>query len=908
MTAAAQARQQGEVGGRGPRTGSISELIDVHALEPDGLIVTGDGAYVRVIDCEFVPNPISADPGQITAIEEGWAAVFAAIPDHQGLSLYAQTDPIAIDDAMRADTERVQRAITDDLRADPPRTELARTRRRFLQAQRQSVSVAAGAEQPAVQARYWIAVPWRPAIGLKERFKDACSPPRSEHRTSWEAHQRAARDSLEYTLQIAGLLTGLGIDPMLMGPVEILAGLWERLHPAARTLPNFELFQRVARIVQASTPDQAAAHRHAILQAVTGGGQPVGIDATDRRWLRHADGTLEETLHLGTVPQDTSPWWLAHLLQVPLSTTVAVHVRVGDRSRIRISQRRRWARLRAAVSYKQRRGQLIGSDEQDAVDEAELLDRELRATVAATVYEVCTYVSFRQPAGDATAFGERVKKTATAFTSLTDARVLRGAFLNVSAYPCTLPIAVDPLRATRRYAHRNIAHCSPLITAACGSPDGLMLGFSDPGGTLERLDPYDPAFQTYVTVVIGTGGAGKTVMVNKLLLAAIAQGMRGFIIDRSTITAADGQGRGQGHYDPLLSLVPGSARVHVGTKGTDVICPWDVADPKRVPSAKVELLLAHHALLIGNLHGEQRRLTAQEEGPLTTAIAGVYARCAKTGQRPCETLLVTELEALATASRHSSVAATIHSLIARLTPYIQGGPLAHIADSPTTVAPDRPLTLFDIAGAPDRLIGALMLTIVDHIEHAIHQTRSRYVHGDLQDSGVWAGRPFLVIEEGWKLTQSSASGAWINEYARRSRHWELWLIWVTQFSKDADNEQGRALLENSSIRLLFNNNRRDLQFGRESLGLTDTDIDAISSLRTRPGLYSSVYLQSARGRGQVRSILGALEYWICSNHPRRDQPARHAALTQANGDPWKALRLLCTPSWQQHYHDHNGGA
>jgi hypothetical protein len=329
MTAAAQARQQGEVGGRGPRTASIGELIDIHALEPDGLIVTGDGTYVRVIDCDFVPNPITADPGQIRAIEEGWAAVFAAIPDHQGLSLYAQVDPIAIDDAMRADTERVGRAITDDLAADPPRTDLARTRRRLLHAQRQSVSVAAGAEQPAVQARYWVAVPWRPDIAIRQRFKNACSPPHPEHRTSWEAHQRAARDSLEYTLQIAGLLAGLGIDPYLMGPVEILAGLWERLHPAAKTLPDFDQFARVARIVQATSPDAAAEHRHAILDAVTGGAEPVGIDASDRRWLRHGDGTLEETLHLATVPQDTSPWWLAHLLQVPLSTTVAVHVRVA---------------------------------------------------------------------------------------------------------------------------------------------------------------------------------------------------------------------------------------------------------------------------------------------------------------------------------------------------------------------------------------------------------------------------------------------------------------------------------------------------------------------------------------------------------------------------------------------------
>ncbi len=413
-----------------------------------------------------------------------------------------------------------------------------------------------------------------------------------------------------------------------------------------------------------------------------------------------------------------------------------------------------------------------------------------------------------------------------------------------------------------------------------------------------------------MTLLVGAGGGGKTVMVNKLLLAALAQGMRGFIIDRSTISSGDGQGRVQGHYDPLLSLVPGSAKVHVGSASGDVISPWDVADATRVAGAKLEFLLAFHALLIGNTtSGDERRLTADEEGPLTTGIAAVYARCADSAERPRETLLVQELERLAeNATSHGNVAQTIYSLIARLTPYVEGGPLAHIADLPTTVAPDPPLTLFDIAGAPDRLIPALILTIVDHIEHAIHQTRSLYVQGELAETGTWAGRPFLVIEEGWKLTQSQASGAWLNEYARRSRHWQLWLIWVTQFVRDADNEQGRALMENSSIRLLFRNNRRDLEFGRDPLGLSDIDIHAITGLQTRPGLYSTVYLQSARGRGQVRSVLGALEYWICSNHPKDDQPARHAALRDAGGDPWKALRLLCTPGWQLAWQERNRAA
>ena len=162
---------------KGRRVGPLDALIDIAALEPDGLIVTTDGTYVRIIDCDFVPNPITADPSDIATIEAGWASIFAAIPDHQALSLYAQTDPIPIDDAIAEDEARVSRAIADDLAADPPSEELARTRRRFLQAQRQSVLAASSGEQPAVQARYWIAVRWRPEIPIKQRFRDACTPP-----------------------------------------------------------------------------------------------------------------------------------------------------------------------------------------------------------------------------------------------------------------------------------------------------------------------------------------------------------------------------------------------------------------------------------------------------------------------------------------------------------------------------------------------------------------------------------------------------------------------------------------------------------------------------------------------------------------------------------------------------------
>ena len=162
----------------------------------------------------------------------------------------------------------------------------------------------------------------------------------------------------------------------------------------------------------------------------------------------------------------------------------------------------------------------------------------------------------------------------------------------------------------------------------------------------------------------------------------------------------------------------------------------------------------------------------------------------------------------------------------------------------------------------------MMLVLVSHIEGRVQHTRRARVAGELDDSGAWAGKLFLVVEEGWALTASPAAGAWLNEYARRSRHYALWLIFISQHFKDLANEQGRALLGNSVLRLCLQNDRDDLDYGRDTIGLTDTDIEQITTLPKQEGVYSTVYVVSRRGRGAVRISLADLEYWICSSRPR----------------------------------------
>jgi hypothetical protein len=886
-------------------TRSLADVLPIAVVEPDGLIVTTDGRYVRLLECDRTPNPISADDSELANLERCYRNLCRAIPDGQSITIYSQTDPIV--DALAEDRARVQAARAHDLRAG--HLDLAAARRRLLAGLTQTVVWAAGAEQPAVAARWWVAVTWRPHRSISEdtpageRMRQAFAQARGQ--STWEAHHTTALASLNLTTQIQAVLAGAGIDAWTLDGTAALAVLWERLHPAATVVPDLELFEHVCGLPTIEHTTAARRARHELLAALCGpAGTDVpsaGLDTRDPGQLRHADGTLEEVLHLATPPMATSPWWLSYLLACPLPATLAVHLSVVSRPREQARQRRRWRRLRAAVLYKERRGQLVGSDEHDALQEAQLIDAELASEIGATVYRVGIYLAVRGPNGDQRHFNAIVSETARTFHSMTNARVVRGRRLNLPGFTATLPLGVDTLSATRSYAQRNIAHCIPLTSSSCGSPSGLVLGTADPGGTIERVDPFDPLFPRRVTLVVGPSGGGKTVLMNVLLARAISQGMRGWIIDRSSTPDDHGRTAGTGHYDTLLSLIPSSRRVQVGSPAGDVICPWDVADPTAVAPEKKEFLLALHALLIGHAEGtdtRERTLTAVEEGLLSTAIDRVYATAAHTSQRPRETLLLQALrDRSADGDLNGANADAIQSLILRIEPYAQGGTLAHVCDHATTVPDDSPLTLFDLTGLPERLVPAMVLMLVAHITSRVQHTRRARVDGQLADEGAWAGKLFLVVEEGWAMTASPAAGAWLNEWARRSRHYALWLLFVTQHFADLRNEQGRALLANSVLRLCLQNDADDLELGRETIGLTQTDIDQIVALPKRKGEYATTYITSPRGRGAVRIALGDLEYWISSSDPEHDQPARSRALAQAGGDPWAALRLLCTPEW-----------
>jgi type IV secretory pathway VirB4 component len=389
-------------------------------------------------------------------------------------------------------------------------------------------------------------------------------------------------------------------------------------------------------------------------------------------------------------------------------------------------------------------------------------------------------------------------------------------------------------------------------------------------------------------IVNGKGGTGKTMTVNILLARSLCRGLRAAVIDRA------------GHFRFLASLVAGAIEVSLGGKGNrEAICPWDVPDTSRVEQRKIDYLLALHSLLLSR-HDGGGGLGDLEENLLALAIREVYARCALTGEQPRELILQEELfrrEALESNAGASDIAATLRNLALRLNNYVGAGPYAYLTDWPTTVSANAPLVIFDTRAIPDSRAGAALFVICEHVTERIIRDRGAYLSGH-GPGYEWAGRFALLIDEAWKLVQTPATGRWLNDLIRRSRHLALWLIGISQQLSDFDNEQGRALLNNAAMRLFLGQDAKELSYMRDTLALTTEQIAAISSLRTAKREYATAFLMNgSRGSGTISIRVSDLEYWMATSDPIRDEPIRRRALRDAREDPWEALRLLATPQW-----------
>ena len=874
------------------------DLLAVEALDKQGLLITSEGALVRYL--RVAPkNPLVMGDAERAQVAQAFGKLASRIGVGQVLQFYVEASPIDLDDLLaesRAEHDHATRALRQ---GDSAQRERADALGRLAAAQQESLRQHAD-EQAAVALAYYVVVPLVPDQGPRLDWRQLLPVRRAKLPTAGlsrrlASHRRVARESLALTDSIRDDLEALDLSGHMLAGPEVADLLWRRFNPTtADRTPDRRPGAQESRLALVGELDQLADAREAA-QAGHSLREALGASMalfSDPRHSAH-DRDLEQTVYVASQPDATYFGWLLDAMQVRRPFTLSVYVHAGDRLRERARHKARHRRLFGVNRGAEMRGRVVDYEMLAQEEEAAELIKELSGQERASVFQVSIYQSIRErgPGADAVQLAEAVEETTREITAASDARVNGGQLRQPALWQSSLPLGRDVAAKTRKYVTRHVGDTVPLVGTSCGSPSGIPFAFTDPGRTVELINPFDPAHENALMLVNARSGGGKTFAVILLLARLLAHGMRGFVIDRA------------GHFEFLCDLVPGAQHLTIGASADEhAVNPWDTPDPAHPSIEKITYLVGLHALLVGDHRAgdDSYGLDALERNLLEVAIRAVYSRAAAEGATPRESMLQEELRRRAGAEADAGaeeVASVLRTLAERLQSFCGEGSYAYLLDRDTTVPADAPLVVFDTRKVPRDLVAAVLFVLVEHVTTRIEQASDERLL--TEGLGTFEDRYALVIDEAWKLVERPATGEWVNDLARRARHLGLFLIAISQQLSDFAGPYGKALIHNSTQQLFLRQKPDELRWVADALHLTDAEIGAISRLKTVKRAYSQAYwINGSRGRGTIALRVGPTEYWLATSDPLRDAPERARALAANNGDAWQTVADLAARGLQ----------
>jgi hypothetical protein len=206
------------------------ELCAVEAIDREGLVVTREGALVRVL--RATPrNPLVMSAVEREQVGHALGQLAGRLQAGQSIQFYVEALPIRLDALLTRSQDEAERVI----RALASHADRADALRHLHAALRESLERHAD-EQAAVDVAYYVVVPylpdqsnrldWRALLpGARRRLGSA------PLERSLASHRRVARESLHLTDSIRSDIEALDLSTHLLSGPEVLDLLWRRCNP-----------------------------------------------------------------------------------------------------------------------------------------------------------------------------------------------------------------------------------------------------------------------------------------------------------------------------------------------------------------------------------------------------------------------------------------------------------------------------------------------------------------------------------------------------------------------------------------------------------------------------------------------------------------------------------------------------
>ena len=876
--------------GRGRGLPQAGELLAVEAIDRTGLIVTSEGALVRVFRVT-PPNPLLMSAGEREKTAGAFARLVSQLGAEETVQIYIDARPVNLAELL-ADCRREVQAS-----AGPPpgqeQTDLDRlglARWRLYSGMEESLRLHADA-QAAVQVSCYVVVPLVPRQSVARAalaWARRTRLPSGSLERPVSAHRRAVREQLAHVDALRAELEAEGMATELLDGEQVARLLWARFNPTRAD----DARRAATGKVEVLGELDAAGDRDLARQAAVRRREQIATSSLDFKSSHQhviVDRDVEQTILIANTAGRTQMGWLhgAMLTRQPFTLSVFVHglERRRERQRLKLAYRRLFTINRGA----EQRGRVPDFDRYVQEREYRELLGEMATGETSNLFRVSVYQTLRVrgPDPDLAALSEAVDFCTESIESAGDCKVSRGEFRQHELWCSSLPLGRDLQRRARKYPTANAGDMLPLIGTRCGSPTGVPFAFADPGRTVELINPYDEEHANHTIVISGRSGSGKTMTASVLLSRCLALGARAFVIDRA------------GHYETLTRLLDGAQQIEIGSDDSPyALNPWDVPDAAKVSREKIAFLLALHQVMMGGLD-------ARQQGLLGAAIRAVYAKAAALpGQTPRESMLRQELRAQAQEAQDQDavdVAATLRNLADRLSEYCGEGTYAHLLDRQTTVPADAPLVVFDTRRCPESELRLVMFALMEYITGTVERHwKAHRADASRPGAPLFLGRSMMLIDEAWHLISRPETGAYANNLARRARHLGLVLIVMSQQLSDFDTEHGVALLGNSSQQLLLAQNPKEIPFIADTVQLSEREASELQRLKTVKGRHAQMlWLNGTRGRGKVALRVGPTEYWAYTSDPT-EQAIRETEITRQDGNLWAAVTTLAKRGTRAH--------
>lgn len=472
-----------------------------------------------------------------------------------------------------------------------------------------------------------------------------------------------------------------------------------------------------------------------------------------------------KTIFVYSYPRFLNTNWLSPVINYDISMDVAMHISPLDSDIFLERMRKQAGRLESTRQIEQEKGLVRNPQLDTAIGDIDQLRDDL-ISGQERIFKVGLYF---------TIYGKNLQELEQVSDQLTSTLggllvyTKQSIFQMENGFHTTLPLAEDELQITKNLDTNSLSTSFPFVSAELTSNKGVLYGINRHNNSLILFDRFE--LENANQVVFAKSGAGKSYAIKLEALRSLMFGTDVIVIDP------------ENEYQALCEAVGGSF-FDFSLNSEKRINPFDLPratedeDGETVLRTAVTDLKGLLALMVGGV-------TPEEDAILDKALYDTYALRDITADAASQANTPPILSDLQGVLQNTNGA---ESLARRLTKYTEGT-FAGLFNRPTNFQLDRGFIAFSIRNLEEALRPLAMYMILNYIWAQVRfEMRKR----------------LLIVDEAWILMQYPDSAKYLYSLAKRARKYFLGLTIISQDVEDfLSNEQGRAILNNSSMQILL---------------------------------------------------------------------------------------------------------